>query len=162
SECMQAATVHLGPTLEEIELSESSVWEGKTPERPYVLVAQQSLFDSSRAPVNRHTGWVYCHVPHGSAVDMTDRIEAQIQRFAPGFRTRILARHVMNPTALQTYNQNYIGGDISGGSNDLRQLITRPFPRLNPYSTPSKDIYICSSSTPPGGGVHGMCGYYAA
>ena len=156
------ATVHLGGTLEEIAAGERAVWAGRHPERPFVLLAQPSLFDPSRAPAGQHTAWAYCHVPHGSTFDMTARIEQQIERFAPGFRDRILARHVMPPAAMQRYNANYIGGDINGGVQDLLQLFTRPVPRLSPYTTPNQRIYLCSSSTPPGGGVHGMCGYHAA
>jgi phytoene dehydrogenase-like protein len=126
------------------------------------LVAQQSLFDASRAPEGKQTVWAYCHVPNGSTVDMTERIEAQLERFAPGFRERILARHVMTPQKLERYNANYIGGDINGGLEDLRQLFTRPAVRFDPYSTPDRSLFICSSSTPPGGGVHGMGGYLAA
>jgi phytoene dehydrogenase-like protein len=125
-------------------------------------VAQQSLFDPSRAPAGKHVAWAYCHVPNGSSFDMTERIEGQIERFAPGFRERILARSVLPPEGLERYNPNYIGGDINGGVQDLWQLFTRPTMRLVPYATPAKDLYICSSSTPPGGGVHGMCGYFAA
>jgi phytoene dehydrogenase-like protein len=161
-ECLRAATVHLGGTLEEIAESESAVWSGDAPERPFVLAAQQSLFDATRAPEGKHTLWGYCHVPNGSPVDMTGRIEAQVERFAPGFRERILERHVMGPVEMQRYNENYVGGDINGGVQDLWQLYTRPAIRLNPYSTPVDGLYICSSSTPPGGGVHGLCGYYAA
>jgi phytoene dehydrogenase-like protein len=161
-ECTRAATVHLGATLEEICVSERAAWSRQPAERPYVLVAQQSLFDSTRAPEGKHTGWAYCHVPQGSDFDMTERIEAQVERFAPGFRERILARHAMGPGALERYNSNYVGGDIGGGANDLFQLFTRPVPRLNPYTTPAKGIFLCSSSTPPGAGVHGMCGYFAA
>jgi phytoene dehydrogenase-like protein len=161
-ECLQAGTVHLGGTFAEIAASEHQVWQGKPPERPFVLVAQQSLFDPTRAPEGMHTAWAYCHVPHGSTFDMTERIEAQIERFAPGFRERILARHVLTPADLERYNANYIGGDINGGVQDLWQLFTRPTFRLVPYTTPAKNIFICSSSTPPGGGVHGLCGYYAA
>ena len=160
-ECVRAATVHLGGTLEEIAASERAVWRGEHPDRPFVLLAQQSLFDSSRAPEGKHTVWGYCHVPHGSTFDMTERIEAQIERFAPGFRDRVLARHTMSACEMHQYNPNYIGGDINGGVQDLRQLFTRPAPRPSPYKTPVKGIYICSSSTPPGGGVHGMCGYHA-
>jgi phytoene dehydrogenase-like protein len=127
-----------------------------------VLLAQQTPFDPSRAPPGKHTAWGYCHVPHGSTVDMTDRIEGQIERFAPGFRDLILGRHTMNTAAMEAHNPNYVGGDIGGGVVDWRQLFTRPVPRLNPYTTPLKELYICSSSTPPGGGVHGMCGYFAA
>ena len=161
-ECARAGTVHLGGTLEQIAESERAVWEGLHPERPFVLLAQQSLFDSTRAPEGRHTTWAYCHVPSGSTFDMTQRIEGQVERFAPGFRDRILARNAMGPLALQEYNPNYVGGDINGGVQDLGQLFARPTLRLSPYSTPDKGIYICSSSTPPGGGVHGMCGYFAA
>ncbi len=161
-ECLRAGTVHVGGTLAEIAASERAVWEGLPPERPFILTAQQSLFDDTRAPDGKQTLWAYCHVPNGSTFDMTERIEAQIERFAPGFRDRILARHVTSPRALEQYNANYIGGDINGGVQDLRQLFTRPTIRPVPYSTPIKGLYICSSSTPPGGGVHGMCGYYAA
>ena len=138
------------------------MWKGKNPEKPYVLVAQQSLFDSSRAPEGKHTAWAYCHVPHGSTIDMTERIENQIERFAPGYRDLVIARSVMGPARMEQHNANYIGGDIGGGANDARQLMARPILSLNPYATPAKGIYLCSSSTPPGGGVHGMCGYYAA
>ena len=161
-ECRLAATVHLGGTLEEIAAGERTVWAGRHPERPFVLLAQSSLFDPSRAPTGRHTICAYCHVPSGSTFDMTGRIEHQIERFAPGFRDRILARHVMPPAAMQRYNANYIGGDINGGVQDLCQLFTRPVPRRLPYTTPNGRIFLCSSSTPPGGGVHGMCGYHAA
>jgi phytoene dehydrogenase-like protein len=162
AECRLAATVHLGGTLEEIAAGERAVWAGQHPERPFVLLAQPSLFDSSRAPAGQHTVWAYCHVPNGSTRDMSSRIEQQIERFAPGFRDRILARHVMPPAAMQRYNANYIGGDINGGVQDLLQLFTRPVPRRSPYTTPNRRIYLCSSSTPPGGGVHGMCGYHTA
>jgi phytoene dehydrogenase-like protein len=161
-ECRRAGTVHVGGTLAEIAAGERAVWQGTTPERPYVLVAQQSLFDPTRAPAGNHTLWAYCHVPHGSTFDMTDRIEAQIERFAPGFRDLILARSVRTPAEIEAYNPNYIGGDINGGVQDISQMWTRPVPRLNPYATPVKGLYLCSSSTPPGGGVHGMCGYHAA
>jgi phytoene dehydrogenase-like protein len=160
--CLRAGTVHVGGTLEEIAASERAMWHGPPAEKPFVLVAQQSLFDPTRAPAGRQTLWAYSHVPHGSTVDMTDRIEAQIERFAPGFRERILARHVMSPAHFEQYNPNYIGGDISGGVQDFWQLFTRPAARWVPYSTPLKGIYLCSSSTPPGGGVHGMGGYHAA
>ncbi len=162
SECLQAGTIHLGGSLEEIAQSERGVWRGEHAQRPYVLLAQQTLWDPSRAPDGKHTAWAYCHVPHGSTWDMTERIEAQIERFAPGFRDRVLARHTMNTQAVQQHNPNYIGGDINGGVQDLRQLWTRPTMAMVPYKTPAQGIYICSSSTPPGGGVHGMCGYYAA
>ena len=161
-ECLRAGTVHLGGTLEEIAASEEAVWRGRVPERPYVLAAQQSLFDDTRAPEGKHTLWAYCHVPNGSRVDMTAVIEAQVERFAPGFRERILGRSVRGPAEVESENPNYVGGDINGGVQDLRQLYTRPAIRLNPYSTPVEGLYICSSSTPPGGGVHGLCGYYAA
>lgn len=160
--CAQAGTVHLGGTFDEIAHAERTVSRGGHPEKPFVLVAQQSLFDSSRAPQGKHTLWAYCHVPNGSTFDMRDRIEAQIERFAPGFRERIMSRHVRSPLEMEQHNANYIGGDINGGVQDLRQLFTRPTMRLVPYSTPDKSIYLCSSSTPPGGGVHGMCGYHAA
>jgi phytoene dehydrogenase-like protein len=160
--CARAATVHVGGPLEEIAAAEAAVAGGAIPQRPFVLVAQPTLFDPSRAPAGRHTAWAYCHVPHASAVDMTDRIEAQIERFAPGFRDRIVARHTMAPPDLERYNANYVGGDINGGLQDLRQLFTRPVARLVPYATPVRGLYLCSSSTPPGGGVHGMCGYWAA
>lgn len=161
-QCLRAGTVHIGGTFEEIASSERTVWKGEHPEKPYVLVAQQSLFDPTRAPAGKHTGWAYCHVPNGSTFDMTERIESQIDRFAPGFRDCILARSIKSTVALEEYNPNYIGGDINGGVQDIFQLFTRPVARFVPYSTPAKDIYICSSSTPPGGGVHGMCGYHAA
>jgi phytoene dehydrogenase-like protein len=161
-ECARAATVHLGCTLPEIAASERAVWRGDHAQRPFVLLVQPSLFDPTRAPAGKHTLWAYCHVPNGSTFDMSDRIEAQIERFAPGFRDIILARSAISPAQLERYNANYIGGDINGGVQDLGQLFTRPLPRPVPYSTPAKGIYICSSSTPPGGGVHGMCGYFAA
>lgn len=160
--CRRAGTVHVGGTLAEIAAAERAVWQGRHPEKPFVLVAQQSLFDATRAPAGQHTVWAYCHVPNGSTFDMTGRIEAQIERFAPGFRERILAQHIKSPLQLEQYNPNYIGGDINGGIQDWRQLFTRPTLRRVPYSTPNKKIYLCSSSTPPGGGVHGMCGYHAA
>ena len=162
TECRKAGTVHLGNTLEEIVTSEQMAFEGKHPEKPFVLLAQQSLFDPTRAPEGKHTAWAYCHVPHGSEKDMTDIIEQQVERFAPGFRDLIIGRHTMNSAEMQQYNPNYIGGDINGGVMDIRQLFTRPVLRASPYRTSEKGIYICSSSTPPGGGVHGMCGYYAA
>jgi phytoene dehydrogenase-like protein len=161
-ECHMAGTVHLGATIEEIALSEHDVHSGRHPERPFVLIAQQSLFDPTRAPDGKHTLWGYCHVPNGSTVDMTSRIEGQIERFAPGFTDRILARSVMGPSQFEQYNANYIGGDINGGIQDLRQLFTRPAIRIDPYATSDPATFICSSSTPPGGGVHGMSGYHAA
>lgn len=160
--CATAGTVHLGNTLEEIAYAEGLTAKGGHPDQPFVLLAQPSLFDPSRAPQGRHTAWAYCHVPNGSAVDMTEAIEKQVERFAPGFRERILARHTMNTAQVEDYNPNYIGGDINGGVIDIRQLFTRPALRSSPYRTSAKGIYICSSSTPPGGGVHGMCGYHAA
>jgi phytoene dehydrogenase-like protein len=160
--CRWAGTVHLGGTLDEVAAAEAAVWRGEHPERPFVLLAQPSLFDPSRAPGGKHTAWGYCHVPNGSTVDMTERIEGQVERFAPGFRDRIIGRSVMSPAALERYNPNDIGGDINGGVQDFRQFFARPVPRWNPYATPNRSIYICSSSTPPGGGVHGMCGYFAA
>jgi phytoene dehydrogenase-like protein len=160
--CRRAGTVHLGGTLEEIAASERAVWQGDLAERPYVLLAQQSLFDASRAPEGKQTAWAYCHVPHGSDFDATDRIEAQIERFAPGFKDCILARHTRAAVEMQAYNPNYVGGDINGGVQDFAQLFTRPALYFPPYATPAKGLYICSSSTPPGGGVHGMCGYFAA
>jgi phytoene dehydrogenase-like protein len=162
AECLGAGTVHLGGTMEEIALGESDVWHGRIPQRPVVLVAQQSLFDPTRAPDGKQTAWAYCHVPHGSPVDMTGAIEAQIERFAPGFRQQILARHTMNAVQLEGHNPNLIGGDIGGGANDLSQFLARPFARWNPYTTPHPRLFLCSSSTPPGGGVHGMCGFWAA
>ena len=160
--CFRAGTVHLGGTLDEISAGEAAVWRNEHPERPFVLLAQQSLFDETRAPEGKHTVWAYCHVPNGSTFDMTERIEGQIERFAPGFRERVLAKNAMGPADLERINANLVGGDINGGVMDLRQLFTRPMPRPNPYATPAKGLYICSSSTPPGGGVHGMCGYLAA
>jgi phytoene dehydrogenase-like protein len=161
-ECMQAATVHVGGTLDEIAASERAAWAGRIGERPFVLLAQQSLFDTTRAPVGKQVVWAYCHVPNGATADMTDAIERQIERFAPGFRDRILARRGCTAVQMEHYNPNYLGGDINGGVQDLLQHFTRPAIRLAPYSTPNPSIYLCSSSTPPGGGVHGMCGYFAA
>jgi phytoene dehydrogenase-like protein len=161
-ECARAGTVHLGGTMEEVAESERAPWEGRISERPYVLLVQSSLFDASRAPAGRQTAWAYCHVPNGCTVDMTERIEAQIERFAPGFRGRILARHTMSPADLERRNPNLVGGDVGASSQQLSQLFTRPVLRLNPYSTPARGLYLCSASTPPGGGVHGMCGYWAA
>jgi phytoene dehydrogenase-like protein len=162
AECSRAGTVHLGGALPEMAAAEAAIWRGEHPARPFVLLAQQSLFDPSRAPVGKHTAWAYCHVPHGSTFDMTGRIEAQIERFAPGFCDRVLARHTFSAVQMQDYNANYIGGDINGGVQDLWQLFTRPTIQVNPYATPIKGVYLCSSSTPPGGGVHGLCGYFAA
>ena len=161
-QCFEAGTVHVGGTFEEIAESERAHAEGKISETPFVLVAQNSLFDTTRAPENKHTAWAYCHVPNGATADMTEQIENQIERFAPGFRDCILAKAVKSPADLEKHNANYIGGDINGGAGILSQLFTRPVAKINPYAIPSKGLYICSSSTPPGGGVHGMCGYHAA
>ncbi|MFD2572053.1 phytoene desaturase family protein [Spirosoma soli] len=161
-ECRQAGTIHLGNTLEEIAAGEQATSVGHHPDQPFVLLAQPSLFDATRAPVGQHTAWAYCHVPNGSTVDRTDAIEQQVERFAPGFRDRILARHTMNTAQMEVYNPNYIGGDINGGIIDIGQLYTRPVIGLSPYRTSASGVYVCSSSTPPGGGVHGMCGYHAA
>jgi phytoene dehydrogenase-like protein len=160
--CLEASTVHVGGTLEDIAASEAGVWRGEHPERPFVLLCQQSEFDRTRAPHGKQTGWAYCHVPPASTKDMTANVEAQIERFAPGFKKRILARHVTTPADLEHYNPNYVGGAITGGVADLTQLFTRPVARLDPYTTPHPRLFICSASTPPGGGVHGMCGYHAA
>ena len=162
SECARAGTVHLGGTMAEVAHAEREVWRGSHPDRPFVLFSQPSLFDPSRAPGGQHTAWAYCHVPNGSDFDMTDRIEAQVERFAPGFRERILQRSARPPAAMEEYNPNYIGGDINGGVQDIGQLFSRPARMFSPYSIPSTNLFICSSSTPPGGGVHGMCGYFAA
>jgi len=161
-DCSKAGTIHIGNTLQEITDSEQQIWNGHHPEKPFVLLAQQSIFDTTRAPEGKQTAWAYCHVPNGSIVDMTANIEGQIERFAPGFKERILAKHTMNTAQVEEYNPNYIGGDINGGVIDLGQLFTRPALRWSPYKTSAKGIYLCSASTPPGGGVHGMCGYYAA
>lgn len=158
----RAGTVHLAGPVEEVVASEHAVTQGQVPERPYVLVAQQSLFDDTRAPAGKHTLWVYCHVPNGCTVDMTERIERQIDRFAPGWRDLVLARHVTPPMALQAYNENYQGGDIAGGAPDLLQVLFRPVIAVDPYKTAAEGIYLCSASTPPGGGVHGVCGWWAA
>jgi phytoene dehydrogenase-like protein len=162
ADCARAATVHLGGTLEQITASEAEVQAGGHPERPYVLLSQPSLFDATRAPAGIQAVWAYCHVPNGSTVDMTDRIEAQVERFAPGFRDRIIGRHAMNTEAVEAHGTNYIGGDINGGVADLRQFVRRPTIGLHPWKTPIDQVYLCSSSTPPGGGVHGMCGWHAA
>jgi phytoene dehydrogenase-like protein len=160
--CRRAGTLHLGGTLQEVALAERQAAKGTVPERPFVLVNQPSLWDRTRAPEGKHTLWAYCHVPYGSTLDMTGPLERQIERFAPGFRERILMRHAMGPSALQQLNANLIGGDISGGANTLWQLVARPVFGPVPYRTPLRGVYLCSSSTPPGGGVHGMCGYGAA
>ncbi len=162
AECARAGTLHLGGTLEEIAAAERAVWANEHPQQPWVIVSQPSLFDPSRAPSGKHVLWAYCHVPPGSNVDMTDAVEAQIERFAPGFRQRILAKSSKTTVEMEQYNPNYVGGDIGGGVLDLGQWLTRPVLHWNPYVTPLKGVYLCSSSTPPGGGVHGLCGYYAA
>ena len=161
-ECARAGTVHLGGTFEEVAASEAAIAAGDHPARPYVLLAQPTVCDPSRAPEGKHTVWAYCHVPNGSTVDMTAAVEGQIERFAPGFGERVLGRAAMNAREIEAYNPNYVGGDFIGGRMDLRQLFTRPVARPVPYTTPDPRLFICSSSTPPGGGVHGMCGYFAA
>jgi phytoene dehydrogenase-like protein len=161
-ECARAATVHIGGTLAEIAASERAPWQGRHAERPFVLLAQPSLFDSTRAPAGKHTLWAYCHVPNGSSLDMTARIEGQIERFATGFGEQVLARSVTTSSDFELKNANIVGGDINGGAANLRQLIARPTLRRVPYTTPIPDLYLCSASTPPGGGVHGMCGHLAA
>jgi len=160
--CRRAGTIHLGGTLDEVADAERDVARGKVPERPFVLVAQQSLFDETRAPNGKHTLWAYCHAPFDCKIDMSERIESQIERFAPGFRDCVLARHKMGATDLAKSNPNLAGGDINGGAANLWQLIARPIFSPTPYRTPLRGVYLCSSSTPPGGGVHGMCGYHAA
>jgi phytoene dehydrogenase-like protein len=162
SSCARASTVHVGGSLDELSAAEAAVWRGAHPEKPFVLVTQQSQFDDSRAPAGKHTGYAYCHVPAGSTLNMTDAIEAQIERFAPGFRERILARHRLSPADFEARNPSHLGGAVTGGVADLGQLFTRPVARLDPYSTPNPRLFLCSHSTPPGGGVHGMCGFYAA
>lgn len=160
--CRRAATVHVGGTLAEIAASERAAWEGRVPERPFVLLTQPSLFDPTRAPPGRHTAWGYCHVGAGSDRDLTGAIEAQVERFAPGFRDCILARHAMGPADFERYNANDVGGDILGGATDLMQSLARPVAAWNPYSLRRPGFYICSASTPPGAGVHGLSGYFAA
>lgn len=160
--CRKTATLHLGGTLEEVAASERAVWAGRPAERPYVLFCQPSLFDETRAPAGKHVAWGYCHMPNGSPVEMTAAIEAQVERFAPGFGETILQRHTFTAPQMEQYNPNYIGGDINGGMQDLFQHFTRPIVSLSPWRTPAQGIYLCSSSTPPGGGVHGMCGWFAA
>lgn len=162
SECRQSATVHLGGTLSEVAAAEAEVAAGRHPDRPYVIVVQPGVVDPSRAPEGQHTLWAYCHVPNGSTKDMTRVIEAQVERFAPGFGDLVLARHTRDAKALEAYDANYVGGDINGGVQDLRQTLLRPIAQWNPYRTPLDGVYLCSSSTPPGGGVHGMCGHLAA
>jgi phytoene dehydrogenase-like protein len=161
-ECLQAATVHVGGTFEEISEAESDVWQGKHPEKPLVFLAQPSLFDPTRAPAGKHVAWAYCHVPNGSNFDMSARIESQIERFAPGFRDIILARHVMDTADMEAYNPNFVGGDIAGGVQNPIRLLVKPMGQWRAYTTPLKGVYLCSSSMPPGAGVHGMCGYHAA
>jgi phytoene dehydrogenase-like protein len=160
--CRRAGVVHLAGSFDEIAAAERDVWAGVVPERPFVLFAQPSLFDATRAPAGQHTAWAYCHVPHACAEDMTARLEAQIERFAPGFGARVIGRSVRGPAALEAGNANLVGGDINGGAQDLRQFFSRPTLRVDPYATPAEGVFICSSSTPPGGGVHGMCGHLAA
>ena len=162
AECRRAGTVHLGGTLDEISASEWGAWRGRPSDRPFVLLAQHSLFEPTRAPDGRHTAWAYCHVPNGWPGARTEAIEAQVERFAPGFRDTILARSALGPAALEAHNRNLVGGDVNGGIMDLGQLVFRPARRLVPYSTPLEGVYLCSSATPPGGGVHGLNGYFAA
>jgi phytoene dehydrogenase-like protein len=162
SSCARSATVHLGGTLEEVAASEAAHARGEVHPRPFVLFVQPTLFDPTRAPAGRHTAWAYCHVPNGCSVDLTERIEQQVERFAPGFRQRILARSTISPAQFEQRNANLIGGDINGGMMDLLQVVRRPVLRRAPYRTPLRGVYLCSASTPPGGGVHGMCGYSAA
>jgi phytoene dehydrogenase-like protein len=159
---LQASTVHVGGTLDEIAVAEAAVWRGEHPDRPFVMLIQQSQFDRTRAPGDKHTGYAYCHVPGASTVNLTEAIERQVERFAPGFRDRILARHVMNTADLERYNPSLSGGAITGGVADLGQLFARPVARWNPYTTPNPRVFLCSAATPPGGGVHGMSGYHAA
>lgn len=161
-ECRNAGTVHIGNTLAEIAAGEQQIWNGRHAEKPFVLLAQHSLFDPTRAPEGKHTVWAYCHTPANSTKNMTEIIARQIERFAPGFKDRILATHTFNAVQMEEYNPNYVGGDINSGVIDLGQLFTRPALRWSPYRTSAKGVYLCSASTPPGGGVHGMCGYYAA
>ncbi len=160
--CRAAGTVHLGGTLGAIAASEAACWQGRVAEQPFVLLAQQSVADDSRAPAGQHTCWAYCHTPPGFTGDLTDVILTQIEHAAPGFRELILKTHVLRPTDFTNYNPNYVGGDILGGAQDLWQMIARPVLRANPYATPVREIFLCSASTPPGGGVHGMCGFHAA
>lgn len=162
AECRRAGTVHLGGTLNDVVSAERAPWIGEHAERPFLLLGQPTLFDATRAPPGKHIAWAYCHVPHGSTIDMTARVEDQVERFAPGFRDVILARHTMTTADLERHDSNLVGGDIAGGVMDLRQLFFRPAVRRVPYATPIPGVYICSASTPPGGAVHGMCGYYAA
>lgn len=160
--CREASTVHVGGTIEEIAASEAAGWRGEVPDKPFLIVVQGSELDATRAPEGKHTGYAYCHVPASCEVDMTDAIENQVERFAPGFKDRVLARHKLSPSALADRNPNYVGGAITGGVSDLFQLFTRPIVRIDPYSTPNPRLYLCSAATPPGGGVHGMGGFFAA
>lgn len=162
AKCLEASTVHVGGTIDEIAVSERAAWDGEHCEKPYLILCQQSQFDSTRAPEGKHTGYAYCHVPHGSDVDRAEVIENQVERFAPGFKDIILERHVTAPSDFHRYNPNYVGGVIAGGAANAMQVFTRPVARVNPYTTPNPKVFICSASTPPGGGVHGMCGYHAA
>lgn len=160
--CRRAGTVHLSGSLREIAAETEAVHAGVLPARPFILLAQPSRFDATRAPAGMHTAWAYCHVPHGSRVDATREIEDHVERYAPGFKATIVARATRNAAEVEAYNPNYVGGDINGGLADLRQLFFRPVARADPYATPAPDVFVCSSSTPPGGGVHGMCGYWCA
>jgi phytoene dehydrogenase-like protein len=160
--CRTAGTVHLAGTIDDISAAERAVHRGELAERPFVLFVQPTLFDPTRAPENQHVAWAYCHVPHGSDVDASAAIEAQIERYAPGFKDLVIERATMTAQQIEQYNWNYVGGDINGGLSGVLQLFTRPLPQLDPYATGAPDIFLCSSSTPPGGGVHGMCGYWAA
>ncbi|MFT5465472.1 MAG: phytoene dehydrogenase-like protein [Verrucomicrobiales bacterium] len=162
AECAEAGTVHVGGTFDEVAEAEAAPWSGRNSEKPFLILAQPTNFDPSRAPDGKHVAWAYCHVPNGSEENMLEAVESQIERFAPGFRDCVLARHTFSTAQMQAYNSNYIGGDVVGGVADLRQLFTRPVARLNPYTTPASDIFICSASTPPGAGVHGQCGFHAA
>jgi phytoene dehydrogenase-like protein len=162
TECCRASTVHLGATFGEIALSEKEVARGRIPERPFVILTQPTLFDSSRAPAGKHIAWAYCHVPNGSPVDMTKAIEDQVERFAPGFRDVVRRRSVWSPRRIEAEEPNCVGGDVMGGRMDLLGLIRRPVLSLDPYATPDRSVFVCSAATPPGGGVHGMCGVNAA
>jgi phytoene dehydrogenase-like protein len=161
-ECHRAGTLHLGASSAEIMASADAAWYGRPDRTPFVLLAQPSLFDPTRCPPERHTAWAYCHVPFASTEDRTEAIERQVERFAPGFRERILARHTFNSRELEAHDANLVGGDINGGVQDVRQMVFRPVPRLDPYATPVRNLFLCSASTPPGGSVHGMCGFHAA
>ena len=160
--CARATTVHLSGTFDDIEAANRAVHAGTISDKPFVLLAQPSLFDPTRAPAGMHTAWAYCHVPHGSTIDASAAIEGHIERYAPGFRDLVLARATRNAVEMERHNPNYVGGDINGGFAELSQLFFRPVARVDPYATPAPDIFLCSSSTPPGGAVHGMCGYWAS